>query len=133
MKSKGQYWATEPTKATKTVGSIAGRAVTLYSSSSNSFGFAVGSDSCRQSEAVSVCVGSTTPQSNWKPFFEIYCGDDYVVTDDLYHFSPAGPPYRSYVCDGKPGVRPVWTLLGYFPQGDCSAISSNYQFDADYC
>lgn len=133
MKTKGQYWASEPTKATKGVGTIAGRTVTLYSSSSNTFGYAVAGDSCRQSEAVSVCQGSTTPQSNWKPLFEIYCGDDYAVTDDLYHFSPAGPTYRSYVCEGKPGVRPVWTLLGYFPQGGCSAIASNYQFDADYC
>lgn len=139
MQAKGLAWRNQAAKAVKSNGSIAGRTVTLYSDAiSNTFGHTVGSDSCRQPGASAVCVGSTTPPSNtnWKPVFEIYCGDDYVVTDNLYHFTPAwnsGGTIRSYVCDGKPGVRPVWTLLGFFDVGACSGIGSNYQYDATYC
>jgi hypothetical protein len=144
MRSKGAHWAPEATKATKSVGQIAGRTVVLYKPSSDSsssssssittYGHTVAGDSCRQEDAELVCEGNTTPQANWKPLFEIRCGDLYAVTEHLYHFSPAGPPYRSYVCDGM-GVdtRPVWTLLGYFPVGGCSAIESNYQYSAEYC
>ena len=133
MKAKGMDWATETTKATKGQGAIDGRSVTLYSSSTNAFGFAVSGDACRRADAVQVCEGWTTPKSNWKPLFEIYCGNAHVVTDNLYHFSPAGPPYRSYVCDGLSDTRPVWTLLGYFPGDGCNDIASDYVYDADYC
>jgi len=134
MRDKGNYWSPEATKSTKTAGQIAGRSVTLYHSDSGTFGHGMEGEGCRAAGAVSVCEGSTTPQSNWKPLFEIRCGDTYAVTDDLYHFSPAGPPYRSYVCDGMGiDVRPVWTLLGYFPNSSCNAITSNHQYDTGYC
>jgi hypothetical protein len=137
MRSKGAHWAPEATKATKSIGQIAGRTVVLYKSagsSSTTFGHAVAGDSCRQAGAELVCEGSTTPQANWKPLFEIRCGDLYAVTEDLYYFSPAGPPYRSSVCDGmEVSTRPVWTLLGYFPVDSCSAIESNYRYSAEYC
>ena len=133
MRSKGAQWAPEAIKATKGVGTIAGRVVKLYKSDSGTFGYAVGDDTCRVTEATLACEGKTTPQSNSKALFQIRCGDSYVVTDDLYHFSPAGPPYRSYVCDGMGDKRPEWTLLGYFPVGSCGAIQSDHQFASDYC
>ncbi len=134
MKGKGMLFSPEAIKATKGVGTIAGRTVKLYDSGANTFGFTVGDDTCRPAGAVEVCEGSTTPQADWKPVFEIYCGDSYAVTDDLYHFSPAGGTIRAYVCDGLDiTIRPVWTLLGYFNVDGCSAIGSNYQFDAEYC
>jgi len=135
MKTKGPYWASEATKATKNVGAIAGRIVTLYKSDSgNTFSHAIEGDTCRPTGATPVCEGMTTPQANWKPLFEIRCGSAYAVTENLYHFSPVGPPYRSYVCDGLSiDTRPVWTLLGYYPVNSCSAIGSNYQYKAEYC
>lgn len=134
MRDKGNYWAPEAYRTTKSVGQITGRSVTLYKSDSGTFGHAIESEVCRSSGATPVCEGKTTPQSNWKPLFEIHCGDSYAVTDDLYHFSPAGPPYRSYVCEGMgTEIRPVWTLLGYFPDNSCNTIASNHQYDAGYC
>eukprot|EP00531_Pseudo-nitzschia_arenysensis_P009193 CAMPEP_0116115578 /NCGR_PEP_ID=MMETSP0329-20121206/579_1 /TAXON_ID=697910 /ORGANISM="Pseudo-nitzschia arenysensis, Strain B593" /LENGTH=759 /DNA_ID=CAMNT_0003609015 /DNA_START=23 /DNA_END=2299 /DNA_ORIENTATION=- len=107
MKAKGIEWSPETTKATKAVGTIAGRTVKLYDSGANTFGFTVGDDTCRPAGAAQVCEGSTTPQTGWKPVFEIYCGNSYAVTDDLYHFSPAGSDIRAYVCDGLSlDVRP---------------------------
>lgn len=134
MRSKGAHWAPEAVKATKGVGAIAGRTVKLYKSDSgDTFGHAVADDECRPAGAMPVCEGKTTPQANWKALFEMHCGDSYAVTDDLYHFSPAGPPYRSYVCDGMEGTRPVWTLLGYFPSDSCSEIATDYQYNPEYC
>lgn len=138
MKTKGAQWGPEALKATKTVGTIKGRAIQLYKSASaatSTFGHIIEGDTCR-SEGVSatpICEGMTTPQENSKALFEIRCGESFAVTEDMYYFSPDGPPYRSYVCDGMVDQRPQWTLLGYFPEGSCSAIGSGYQYDDQYC
>jgi hypothetical protein len=148
MMSKGMTWSPETTKATKPVGSIPGRTVRLHKSqTSQIFGSTVeggngDSTSCRANDIVAddvVCEGSTTPQPDSKALFEIRCGDSMVsVTDDPYHFSPEGPPHRSYVCDqglasDDNNIRPVWTLLGYFASDACQDIESGYRYDSDYC
>ena len=136
MRSKGAHWAPEAVKATKTVGAIAGRMVTLYKSDSagTTFGHAIAGDTCRHGGSTPVCEGKSTPQANWKPLFEVHCGDSYVVTHDLYYFSPPGTPSRSYVCDGmEDTTRPVWTLLGHFPVDSCGELALNYQYDSEYC
>mmetsp|Transcript_40172 Transcript_40172/g.46209 ORF Transcript_40172/g.46209 Transcript_40172/m.46209 type:complete len:860 (+) Transcript_40172:168-2747(+) len=146
MKSKGPQWAPEAVKATKGVGMIDGRTVQLFqsvvdSSSSTTatatFGHTIQGDTCRVpggvTEVTPTCEGTTTPEANSKALFQIRCGDSYAVTENMYYFSPLGPPYRSYVCDGMEDIRPEWTLLGYFPVDSCTAIGSGYQYDAEYC
>lgn len=139
MKTKGPQWGPEAMKATKTVGSIEGRTVQLYKSAATTaaaattFGHTIHGDTCRTGGAAPTCEGMTTPQANSKALFQIRCGDSYVVTENMYHFSPSGPSYRSYVCDGMEDQRPEWTLLGYFPEGSCSTIGSGYQYDSQYC
>jgi len=139
MKSKGPQWAPEAVKATKGVGTIEGRTVQLFksvadSSNSATFGHTIQGDTCRvPGGATPTCEGTTTPEANSKALFQIRCGDNYAVTENMYYFSPSGPPYRSYVCDGMGDIRPEWTLLGYFPVDSCNAIGSGYQYDAEYC
>ena len=126
-------------------GARTGRVVKLYSDGSNKFGFALGSDSCGSSAGPSVCQGTTTPQTNSKALFQVQCGSSYVVSEDPYHFTPepddptnpATRAWRSYVCVVDEieltGIRPVWTLLGFFNSADCSVISTDYQYDETYC
>jgi hypothetical protein len=142
MDSTGTTYSPAVEENQYAAGARAGRVVKLYSDGSNTFGFALGSDSCGSAAATLVCQGKTTPQTNSKALFQVQCGSSYVVTEDPYHFTPqpADPNdpstrvWRSYVCDGEPvGTRPVWTLLGFFDSADCSVISADYQYDETYC
>ena len=146
MATSGPYWASEAHDGKYAAGAneYQGRTVSLYSDNgaSNRFGYTIGSDDCRPSSATKVCEGTTTPRSDAKALFQIQCGTQYVVTDDLYHYSPPHPEgstVRAYVCDGLGAHdRPTWTLLGYFKTSECSAIkekteNEQYIYDDQYC
>lgn len=104
-----------------------GRIVRLFSFDDelSMFSAMVESFSCGHGKVV--CSGTTTPQENTRPLYSIKCGDVNYVGSNTYALSPDGNVRRPYVCDGQVGIRPTYSLLGFFEDGACdSLLSSEY-------
>jgi len=90
------------------------------------------------SESSKVCVGSTTPNKDSKALFEVKCGSATYIGSDPYHFAPDGftkddNKKRPYICKNDATARGTWTLLGFFPDGDCLSIQEGHTFDEAIC
>jgi len=141
MATTGPYWASEAHDGKYGAGDedFLGRTVNLYSDGSSTFGFTIGEDKCSSTSASMICEGKTTPRPNYKAMFQIQCGEHYVVTDDLYYFSPDDSLIRSYACSGLGAQeRPTWTLLGFFGSTECDEIkdkeeTEQYMYDGNFC
>jgi hypothetical protein len=85
------------------------------------------------------CQGWTTPKPGHLATFAIQCGDSHYVGVDRYHFSDYedGIYHHNHVCnndiDASDGTdAPTFNLLGYFVEGDCSALTAN-EYDPQLC
>lgn len=135
MQTQGGSWSSEAVDGEYAAGSRTGRTVSLFSDGTGSFDYTLSGEACASSQTL-VCNGSTTPQTNAKALFQVVCGTNSAVTDDPYYFTPTDTSsgyVRSYVCDGQPGVRPTWTLLGFFAAGACADIAVGYTMDSTLC
>jgi len=121
-------------------GAPVGQVVHLYeivTESGNFVGASVGDKSCGQLDAIKVCSGSTTPKADSKALLQIVCGNDVYIGPDPYYFGPddfqGKDTVRPYICKNDAAVRGVWTVLGFFPEGDCNKIEQGYTFDDAVC
>ena len=108
--------------------------IKLYSDDLHSFGAVSHNHTCTKGQIQ--CVGTSSPTQGKKATFYISCGNLSYVGSNMYFFSPDKlsdqDPIRAYVCIDQPDIRPSWTLLGFFQEGDCDTIQ-NATLDDGYC
>ena len=108
--------------------------IKLYSDDLHSFGAVSHDHICTKGQIQ--CIGTSSPTQGKKALFHITCGNASYVGSDMYFFSPHKSsdqdPIRAYVCADQPKIRPSWTLLGYFSEGECEALQSA-TLDDEYC
>eukprot|EP00586_Coscinodiscus_wailesii_P007981 CAMPEP_0172521694 /NCGR_PEP_ID=MMETSP1066-20121228/292723_1 /TAXON_ID=671091 /ORGANISM="Coscinodiscus wailesii, Strain CCMP2513" /LENGTH=1168 /DNA_ID=CAMNT_0013304643 /DNA_START=136 /DNA_END=3642 /DNA_ORIENTATION=+ len=134
-----QSWVNEAIQDFSQIGDLPSTQIDVVMNQAGThYGVALGGNECTGS---AVCTGSSTPRYDpvkkfTIPHFEIICGNQVYFGPDLYHFAPydTTTEYQySYVCDESDyTIRPQIRLIGYFPDGDCSAFES-LSFDDSYC
>jgi hypothetical protein len=137
MENRAAPWVDEVSMDMYEPGEFNGETISLYSADGGTtFGATVGSSAtCNAVPAAQVkCTGVSFPQATKRALFAIRCPNASYVGTDRYALSPdKGDPVRSYLCAGEDIlVRPTWTLLGYFTEGDCADLA-NGVYEDNYC
>ena len=133
INTRAAQWVPEVLQVGHAEGARVGRSIEVYAAPGASvFGVSVSGSGCPGAggEAAIVCTGGTTPQRHSVPLFAVACGDEQYVGANLYFFAPqrasSAVPIRAYACRDLPRkARPNVTLLGWFEENACAALTTS--------